>query len=58
MDKNFVIEYQRITKGYKHPSVYGTPEEQGVAIKKCTILEVTNIGYSNETIPETNTLKK
>lgn len=50
MDK-YVEAYKRITQGLMHPNYkYTTPEEQGAAIKKCTILESTAIEYSNSIV--------
>ena len=45
----------KITKDYTIPTYkYVTPEEQGLAIKKCTILEAAKIEYSNRTVLLTN----
>lgn len=50
MNPDYLKAYQQITQGYTRPLYkYTTPEEQGAAIKKCTILEATNIEYSNQT---------
>ena len=49
MDKDFIIkEYIQITCG-NIPRVYAGPEEQGKSIVKCSILEDTNLEYSNST---------
>ena len=45
----FVKQYELITQEFQCPEYdYTTPEEQGEAIKRCSILETTNIEYSNE----------
>lgn len=50
MEELYLEEYLRITKGYTAPPYpYLSPEDQGASIKKCSILETTNIGYTNET---------
>ena len=49
MDNNLVIEeYIQITCG-NIPKVYVGAEEQGKSIVKCSILETTNLEYSNST---------
>lgn len=48
MDNNLIMEYLRITCG-NIPSQYYGPEEQGKSIVKCSILEETNLEYSNST---------
>ena len=54
MNNSFFHEYELITKGYSVPIYqYSTPENQGLAIKKCTILDATDICYSNETMATT-----
>ena len=58
MNMDYLKEYQKITKGYAPPVVYTTPEEQGSSIKKCNILEVANIEYSNETTLKTASTDK
>ena len=51
MFEESIRNYQMITQHFPKPDYqYTTPEEQGAAIQKCSILEVTNIEYSNETI--------
>lgn len=50
MAEDYLSMYQMITQHSQTPDYqYTTPEEQGAAIQKCSILEVTNIEYSNET---------
>ena len=50
MYENYLKNYQMITQHFATPDrQYTTPEEQGAAIQKCSILEATNIEYSNET---------
>ena len=50
MLEDYLVSYQRITQHFQTPEYqYTTPEEQGAAIQKCSLLEVTNIEYSNET---------
>ncbi len=50
MDMDYMKAYQQITQGFMGPAYeYTTPDEQGAAIKKCTILEPTNIQYNNRT---------
>ena len=46
MDETLLKEYMRITKGSCQESYLGA-EEQGKAIKRCTILKEVEIGYSN-----------
>ena len=47
---DYMKAYQQITQGFMGPAYeYTTPDEQGAAIKKCTILEPTNIQYNNRT---------
>lgn len=62
MKKTFMDDYMSITKGFSlPPHTYTTPDEEGARIKKCSILEPTTVGYSNETkLNETKTtnLKK
>ncbi len=42
--------YALVTKGQLGPTYeYMSPESQGAAIKKCSILQETSIGYSNQT---------
>nr|DAJ66670.1 MAG TPA: hypothetical protein [Caudoviricetes sp.]DAW40821.1 MAG TPA: hypothetical protein [Caudoviricetes sp.] len=49
MDNDLIItEYMKITCG-NIPKVYVGPEEQGKSIAKCSILEDTNLEYSNST---------
>lgn len=43
-----MLDYQKIVKGLKFPD-YKSPEDQGRAIKKCSILEPIDISYSNRT---------
>ncbi len=51
MSTDYITAYQIITRGFGHPVYeYTTPEEQGAAIEKCTILEATKIEYSNQTV--------
>lgn len=51
MDERYLQEYERVTQGFHPPQFkYTTPEEQGAAIKKCSILEEADIEYSNRTI--------
>ncbi len=51
MDTDYITAYQIITRGFGRPVYeYTTPEEQGAAIEKCTILEATKIEYSNQTV--------
>ena len=49
MNTDYLKEYEVITKGCPHPPVYISSEKQGESIRRCTILKVTNIGYSNRT---------
>ena len=50
MFEDYLNGYQMITQHFPKPDYqYTTPDEQGAAIQKCTILEATNIEYSNET---------
>ena len=50
MFEDYLSMYQVITQHSQAPDYqYTTPEEQGAAIQKCSVLEVTNIEYSNET---------
>lgn len=50
MTEDYLKNYQMITQHFAMPDrQYTTPEEQGAAIQKCSILEATNIEYSNET---------
>lgn len=50
MFEEFLKGYQLVTQNSQTPDYqYTTPEDQGKAIKKCSILEATNIQYSNET---------
>lgn len=44
-----MAKYALITQNCAFPSKYNTPEEQGAAIVKCSILESTNIEYCNQT---------
>ena len=49
MDNDLIIkEYIQITC-CNIPRVYSGPEEQGKSIVKCSILEDTNLEYSNST---------
>ena len=49
MDNDLIIkEYIQITCG-NIPRVYAGPEEQGKSSVKCSILEDTNLEYSNST---------
>ena len=51
MTTDYMTAYQIITRGFGRPVYeYTTPEEQGAAIEKCTILEATKIEYSNQTV--------
>ena len=48
MFEDYLKSYQQITQNFQTPDFqYAGPEEQGAAIQKCSILEVTNIEYSN-----------
>ena len=48
---NYYEDYLKITRGFQRPVYqYTTPEEQGAAIKKCTILEGVDICYSTGTV--------
>ena len=50
MHEDYLAFYKLITQNCESPNYeYKTPDEQGAAIKKCSILEVTNIEYSNTT---------
>lgn len=50
MDNKYYEDYLKITRGYTPPAYqYTSPEEQGLAIKKCTILEATDLCYSTGT---------
>ncbi len=57
MKNPFLNDYMKITKSFSlPPHNYTTPDEEGARIKKCSILEPTNVGYSNETkLNETKT---
>ena len=46
MDETMLREYMRITKG-NCPDSYLGAEEQGKAIRRCSILKEVEIGYSN-----------
>ena len=51
MGDEYLKAYQLITQGFQAPSHgYTTPEEEGMSIEKCSILQETNVEYSNETI--------
>lgn len=48
MKNDYAKQYQLITKGQKILSPnYTTPEEQGRAIKRCSILTEKNVVYNN-----------
>lgn len=50
MFEDYLKDYQVITQHFPLPDrPYTTPDEQGAAIQKCSILQATNIEYSNET---------
>lgn len=50
MGDEYLNAYQLITQGFQVPSRgYTTPEDEGASIEKCSILQVTNVEYSNET---------
>lgn len=50
MYDDYLSSYQKITQNFQTPDYeYVGPEEQGNTIRKCSILEATSIGYSNET---------
>lgn len=53
MAKSDLEFYKQITKGfeYNHSFKYVSPEEQGRALKPCSILKTTAIEYSNSTTP-------
>ena len=53
MAKNDLEFYKQITKGFEHNHAfkYVSPEEQGRALKPCSILKSTAIEYSNSTTP-------
>lgn len=53
MAKSDLEFYKQITKGfeYNHAFKYVSPEEQGHALKPCSILKSTAIEYSNSTTP-------
>ncbi|WP_292017453.1 MULTISPECIES: hypothetical protein [unclassified Megasphaera] len=42
-----IYEDYKTIVGRELPKKFNTPEEQGAAIKKCSILEDTNINYGN-----------
>lgn len=51
MNIDYYKEYLRITNGCQQPVCpHASPEEQGMSIKKLTILEAADICYSTETI--------
>lgn len=45
MKENYEIQYQKIVSG-SLPMKYTSPEEQGKAIKKCSILKNVEIEYN------------
>lgn len=45
MDKNYEMLYQKIVNG-SIPERYATPEEQGKAIRRCSILRRVEIEYN------------
>ncbi len=50
MLKDIEKEYKKITQDHTLPTHhYISPEKQGNAIKKCSILKEVEIGYSNMT---------
>ena len=50
MTEDYMKAYQKITQGFSRPACkYTSPEEQGAAIQKCTLLKSTNLEYSNRT---------
>ena len=50
MFDDYIKLYELITQNCNiSEDGYAGPEKQGAAIQKCSILEVTNIEYSNET---------
>lgn len=44
--ENYEIQYQKIVNGFS-PSKYSTPDEQGKAIKRCSILKNVEIEYNS-----------
>ncbi|WP_294002440.1 hypothetical protein [uncultured Megasphaera sp.] len=42
-----IYEDYKTIVGVKLPKKFNTPEEQGTAIKKCSVLEDININYGN-----------
>lgn len=49
MNNDFLARYRLIVNGKDVPSEYATPEQQGKAIRRCTILSPTDVAYSNST---------
>ena len=49
MDKSIYEKYNRIVKNTNRSDTYTTPEQQGRAIKKFTLLTPTEIEYNSET---------
>lgn len=49
MYEDYLKDYSLITQNFPTPTRYGSPEEQGAAIVKCSILESTDIQYCNHT---------
>ena len=46
----YLENYLMITQNFQMPDYeYTNPEDQGAVIEKCSILEATNIEYSNQT---------
>ncbi len=57
MDNDLITEeYIQITCG-NVPAIYAGPEEQGKSIVMCSILENTNLEYSNSTSYNRQSLK-
>ena len=50
MGDEYLEAYRLITEGFQVPAHgYTNPEDEGAAIEKCSILQDTNVEYSNET---------
>lgn len=50
MGDEYLKAYQLITQGCQVPTHgYTSPEDEGASIEKCSILQETNVEYSNET---------
>lgn len=49
MTDKYLDKYYEITKGKKISKKYSSPELQGAAIKRCSVLKSVDLEYSNQT---------